>query len=139
VGIALIPAADGADVPSASVTGGGGWGVLANSDSPELAVEFIQLLIDRDNQKLALELQQNMPVYTDMYSDPQILADNPQFEAFGPQFQYAKFRPVTPWYTEWSLRAQQEIQAALTGAKSSEQAVTDLATFTEEKTEEYSQ
>jgi len=137
VAITVIPASEGASVPSSSVTGGGGWGVMANSDTPELAAEFIQYLIGYENQVTALSLQQNMPIYTDMYSDPDILAEYPHFEAMGPQFEYANFRPVLPWYSEWSLQAQIEIQSVLTDAKTAQDAYTDLYQFSVEKAEEY--
>lgn len=137
VGITIIPASESGSDPSSSVTGGGGWGVFANSDSPELAMEFLQYLTTYDKQLKALELQQNMPIYTDMYSDREVLEDYPHFRDFGAQFEYAHFRPVLPWYTEWSLQAQIEIQKALTGAKSPEAAISDLYDFSMEKSEEY--
>jgi multiple sugar transport system substrate-binding protein len=137
VGIALIPAAEESGLTSSSVTGGGGWGILANSDTPDLAADFLQRLLSREVQVKALELQQNMPVWTAMYSDPEILEAYPHFEAMGPQFQYAHFRPVLPWYSEWSLQAQVEIQAALTNAKTPKEALDDLAGWSDQKSEEY--
>lgn len=137
VGITIIPASSSSSEPSSSVTGGGGWGVFANSDTPEAAMEFLQYLTTYDKQLQALELQQNMPIYTEMYSDQQVLAEYPHFRDFGPQFEYAHFRPVLPWYTEWSLQAQIEIQRALTGAKSPEKAISDLYDFSMEKSGEY--
>ncbi len=137
VGIALIPAAKGTGLRSSSVTGGGGFGILKNSDTPELAGQFLQRMMDREVQTKALELQQNMPIWTEMYSAPEVLEAYPYFEAMGPQFQYAHFRPVLPWYSEWSLQAQVEVQAALTGAKSPPQALDDLAAWCNAKSEEY--
>ena len=137
VGIALIPASEESGLTSSSVTGGGGWGILANSDSPELAAKLLQRLMSRDVQLQALDLQQNMPVWTEMYSDSTVLEAYSHFEAMGPQFQYAHFRPVLPWYSEWSLQAQVEIQAALTNAKTPKQALDDLTSWSNQKSEEY--
>jgi len=137
VGIALIPASEESGLVSSSVTGGGGWGILTNSDTPELAAKLLQRFMSREVQVQALDLQQNMPVWTEMYSDPEILKAYPHFKAMGPQFQYAHFRPVLPWYSEWSLQAQVEIQAALTGAKTPQQALDDLAEWSTQKSKEY--
>jgi multiple sugar transport system substrate-binding protein len=137
VGITLIPAAESSGLVSSSVTGGGGWGILAGSDTPDLAAELLQYLITEEVQTKALELQQNMPVWTAMYNDPMILKAYPHFEAMGPQFQYAHFRPVLPWYSEWSQKAQAEIQAALTGTKSAQEALSDLKDWSDNKSKEY--
>lgn len=137
VGIALIPASEESGLVSSSVTGGGGWGILTNSDTPELAAKLLQRFMSREVQVQALDLQQNMPVWTEMYSDPEILKAYPHFKAMGPQFQYAHFRPVLPWYSEWSLQAQVEIQAALTSAKTPQQALDDLAEWSTQKSKEY--
>jgi multiple sugar transport system substrate-binding protein len=137
VKITLIPAAESSAVVSSSVTGGGGWGILSSSDTPEQAAELLQYLMSEKVQTKALELQQNMPVWTKMYNDPTILKAYPHFQAMGPQFQYAHFRPVLPWYSEWSQRAQAEVQAALTGAKSARKALDDLGTWSQNKSMEY--
>ncbi len=135
VGITVIPGNEA--VRSGSVTGGGGFGVTTASDTPDLAKRFVQYMLEQDVQERALDLQQNMPVWTDMYSDTDILARYPHFKAMGPQFQYAKFRPVASWYSEWSNQAQLELQNALTGGKSADEAISDLAEFTAESQERY--
>jgi multiple sugar transport system substrate-binding protein len=138
VGITIIPASEKSGLVSSSVTGGGGWGILKTSKNPDLAAKLLQKLMTRDVQLKALELQQNMPVWTEMYSDSEILKKYPYFKDMGAQFQYAHFRPVLPWYSEWSLQSQVEIQAALTSSKAPEKAIEDLGQWSNAKSQEYS-
>lgn len=137
VGITLIPGVEEAGTRSATSTGGGGFGLLKEAPNPELAKTLMGKLVSREIQAQALKLQGNMPIWRELYSDPQILTENPQMEDMGPQYEYGYWRPVLPWYTEWSQHMQLELQNALTGVKSPQKALDDAVEFSNQKSAEY--
>lgn len=125
VKIGLIPGVKEAGTISSSVTGGGGYAILANSQNPDLAWEFLEFMTNKENQKMMTQLTSKMPVWKSLYDDPDILDEFPFFSSFFKQFEYANFRPAFPEYSEFSNLVQVEIHNALAGNKTPQEALDD--------------
>lgn len=137
VRIGLIPGVPEAGTVSASVTGGGGLGILTTCKKPDVAWEFIELVTNRENQIAALEIVNNPPIWADIYTDEEVLKKYPQFRDMYPQYQYAYIRPVVPYYSEWSQNLQVEIHSALVGQKTVKEALDSAVKFSNDKWKEY--
>ena len=66
-----------------------------------------------------------LPIWTDLYEDPDLIASNPAMPAMAEQLEYAHNRPMLTWYNEFSHNLQVEIQNALTQNKTPQQALDD--------------
>ena len=69
-----MPGTDKAE--SASVTGGGGFGVLSTSKYPEYAYKYIELFTSEDIQKYAYENYNVLPTIDALYKDENLVAEN---------------------------------------------------------------
>jgi multiple sugar transport system substrate-binding protein len=124
-------------VVSSSVTGGGGFGVMANTSDRATAWKYIEIATNEENAITRIEKYSDTPPWKELYTDEAILAANPQFAEMGKQYEYTHFRPVVSWYTEWSQNMQTELHNAFTGAKSAQQALDDAVTFSNAGSEKY--
>lgn len=83
-----------------SVSALGGWlyGISAYSQHPDEAWTFITFMTSVEMQKYFALHATLAPSRIMLYSDPEVLQANPQYEALFPVFQTAKPRPRTPVY-----------------------------------------
>lgn len=116
VDICLMPGTDAA--PSASVTGGGGLGVMSTSKHPDYAFKFIEMLTGSEIEKYAFETYNTLPTVDTLYQDADLLEENEALGKFYPQFETAHFRPQLTNYSEWSNTVQPFFSAALSGETS---------------------
>lgn len=123
VGLALWPAKP--PTRSASVTGGGGNGIMSATRDADLAWQYLETASSSEVQIKLLCDYANPTVRKSVASDPQVLAEIPLYGEMAKQYEYAHFRPVLSWYTEWSEGVQVELQSALSGAKPVQQALDD--------------
>ncbi len=79
-----MPGTDKAE--SASVTGGGGFGVLSTSKYPEYAYKYIELFTSEDIQKYAYENYNVLPTIDALYKDENLVAEHEELAKFYPQF-----------------------------------------------------
>lgn len=126
VGIAPIPHFAGN--PDAVTANLGGWQLAVNafSDAPEEALDFIQWAVSEEAQRILVEVGSQLPTYAALYQDPEIRALNPLYEDILGVLESTFPRPVTEFYTEISGQMQPELNGALTGVKSVDQAVQDM-------------
>ncbi len=118
-GVGLIPAG-----PAGSHTnvGGNDLVVFRSSQHPELAAEFLMFVANEENQRnWALTLGQ-IPVNTKAM-DAITSEEHPYLSTFVEQMQTAIPRPPTPFYPEIENLFIPEMQAALDGSKSVEDAM----------------
>lgn len=135
VGIALVPSnAEG--ITSASVTGGGAFGIAGSSQNKESAWKFLEMIVSREAQEYGITEFSNMPILKSMYEDDQLMADYPYMKEMYPQFEYAVPRPSLTKYSEWSNSMQVSLHEAVTGAKSTE---TVLGAMQDEATANYAE
>ena len=121
VDVCLMPGTDKAE--SASVTGGGGFGVLSTSKYPAYAYKYIELFTSEDIQKYAYENYNVLPTIDALYKDENLVAEHEELAKFYPQFATAHPRPQLADYSEWSNTVQPLFSAALSGSTSIEDAL----------------
>jgi multiple sugar transport system substrate-binding protein len=126
VRVGLIPGIKETGVISSSTTGGSGFGLAAKSTNKDAAWDFVKtMIIDEEAQRRWLKDANQIPTYKKLYDDPQLLKDYPHFAQMRKQMDYGFGRPDLPWYGEWTQTMQLELNRALTGQKSSQQALDD--------------
>ena len=83
-----------------SVSALGGWlyGISSYSQHPNEAWLFIEFMTSAEMQKYFALYASLAPSRIALYSDPEVLQANPQYEDLFPVFQTAKPRPRTPVY-----------------------------------------
>lgn len=135
MGVTIWPAVP--PIRSSSVTGGGGYGIMANTSDKDTAWTFIEIATSKENSVERLQNYSDMSPWKELYTDEEILAENPQFEAMGQQYLYTHFRPVLSWYTEWSQNMQAELHNAFTGAKTAQEALDDAVAFSNAGSSKY--
>jgi len=123
IGIAPLPApADGGRVSTL-----GGWhiGLSRFSDCRPQAVKFIRFITSYETQKKLMMRMGWNPGRADLYDDPEILTRAPHYRELKAVFQYARPRPLLPYYTQISAIAQRQINSVLAERKSAEQALSE--------------
>lgn len=124
VGVAVLPAVAGGKQVSCI----GGWqvGVSAYSKHKLEAAKLARYLSTPEvSKKLAIE-GSLLPVYPQVYADPDVTRAVPWFASAGPVVQNARARPVTPRYGEVSDKIRTVTHSAVAGAVTAEQAVDDI-------------
>jgi multiple sugar transport system substrate-binding protein len=119
--IAVMP---GEVATSATVNGGMALSVTADSAHPEEAWRYIEFLSSPEVQKTYSK--NALPIWISLFSDPDIIAQAPELmEVSAEQYKYIINRPLVPFYSETSKIMSRELQTALTGGKTPEQALAD--------------
>jgi multiple sugar transport system substrate-binding protein len=135
VGIAPLPHFDGGH----SVSTLGGWhvGISQFSDVKPEAWKLVEYIISHNTQKqLALNLGWN-PGRVDVYDDPEVLQKMPQLAALREVFAHALPRPTVPYYSRISSVLQRDLNAALAGGMTPEDALSDAQKEIEAIVREY--
>lgn len=125
--VALMP---GQVNESATINGGMGLAVTSYSQHPDEAWQYIQYLSSKDVQKRYA--QNALPIWKSLFEDPEMIAAQPQVardqnfvELSKQQYSFMRNRPAVPFYNEATRIMSRELQAALTGAKTVDQALAD--------------
>lgn len=118
-GVGLIPAG-----PAGSHTnvGGNDLVVFRSTDKPELAAEFLMFVANEENQRHWATTLGQIPVNTKAM-DAITSEEHPYLSTFVEQMRTAIPRPPTPYYPEIENLFIPEMQAALDGTKSVEDAL----------------
>ncbi len=105
----------------------GGWQLFLskNSTKKEAALKFMMFYASEYAMKLHAINDSYLPARSSLYSDSDILAANPFFGMIEDVLTNAVPRPKSPFYAETSAVIQVEVQNALSGAKTVEQALAD--------------
>lgn len=129
-GDAIVTLMPGEQETSATINGGMGLAIMKASQNPDRAWAYIQFLSSKDVQKRYA--QNALPIWKSLFDDPELQAAQPavaQEQDFvnvsKQQYAFLRNRPIVPYYSETSEIIAREVQAALTGAKTAEQALTD--------------
>ncbi len=124
VGVAVLPAIDGGK--AASCIGGWQWGVSAYSAHKDDAIKLVRYMSSPATAKLLAVEGSLMPVFPDLYKDPDVLAAVPWYANALPVVEAAKSRPVTPRYNEVSDVIRTQTNAVLAGAVTADEAATQM-------------
>jgi multiple sugar transport system substrate-binding protein len=124
VGVAVLPALDRG--VAASCIGGWQWGVSAYSTHATEATKLVRFMSSPAvSKQIAIE-GSLMPVYPELYQDPDVIKAVPWFGSALPVVTSAKARPVTPRYNEVSDTIRTLTNAVLAGATSPADAATQM-------------
>lgn len=134
-GIAPLPRFE----PGQSVSTLGGWhiGISKFSDAKTQARRFVSFILSYEVQKkLLLELGWN-PGRKDIYRDPEVLQKLPHLAVLREVFERALPRPAVPYYTQISSVIQKEVNAALAGRVTPEEALREAERESQKIIERY--
>lgn len=132
-GVLPTPAGPSGDRPG--VNGAMAYSIGANSDNQDAAWEFITFLTSRQVQDQYVE--SGLPNWTASYSDEELVATNPEiFEVAEVAYEDSILRPAVPNYSSVSQIIQVELQNALLGNKTAQQALDDAVSAANEIVEE---
>ncbi|MGL4231795.1 MAG: ABC transporter substrate-binding protein [Casimicrobium sp.] len=124
IGVTTLPSSK----TGKSATCIGGWqlAVSAFSKNKAEAVKFVRYLSSPEVSKMQAIAASHLPVFPSVYKDKEVLAANPWFEFAGPIVETAKSRPVSPRYQEVSDAIRSNMNAYLSGTKTTDVALADM-------------
>ncbi len=123
VGVMVMPGAEGVK-EHAAMSGSMGLSVMSNSAHPEEALLYVEYLTSKELQDTYSNLQ--MPVWSASYDDPVIIEGREELAGAAKlAFDVMNARPSVPNYQEASAIMQADIQSALLGDISAEDALND--------------
>ena len=135
IGIEPIPVSDGN--PSSSTLGGWNFFINATSDKQDEAWEFIKFMTDPETLKTNAIEGSRLPPRRSLYEDQEILEKVP-VARLGKEaiIDNSTPRPVSPYYSDMSLKLSEQFNAALKGDVSPEEAVKTLQSELQQIVEE---
>ncbi len=127
--VAPLPGMDG---PGASSLGGHNFGISTYSKNKKTALDFIKFMTSEERQKKNLELASQAPTLASLYDDPALVEKFPYLPVLKDSIINAVARPKVVRYGDASTAIQDAAYAALTGTKSSADALKGLQSQLEE-------
>ncbi len=127
--VAPLPGKDG---PGSSSLGGHNFGISTYSKNKKTALEFIKFMTSEERQKKNLELASQAPTLASLYEDPALVEKFPYLPVLKDSIDNAVPRPRVVRYGDASTAIQDAAYAALTGTKSSADALKGLQSQLEE-------
>ena len=126
VGIAAVPHAEG----DQSFSGLGGWNMMinANSQKQDQAWEFVRFMTGEEGQRQRAISATLLPTLKSLYDDQEILDQVPVIRLGKDAIQSTKSRPVSPYYSDMSLKMAEQFSLSLKGDVAPEEAVKTLQT-----------
>ncbi|MFD8212225.1 ABC transporter substrate-binding protein [Streptomyces sp. NPDC059697] len=120
--VAPLPGLSG---PGSSSLGGANLALSSFAKNKATALDFMKYLTNEDNTRTFLKDASLAPPYTDLY-DPSLTKQYPYLPVLKQSIERAVPRPRVVQYGDVTSAIQREAYAALTGTKSSAQALKDL-------------
>ncbi|QYJ15130.1 putative ABC transporter-binding protein [Rubrobacter xylanophilus DSM 9941] len=126
IDIARLPAAEGQE----SVSGLGGWNFYINAamdeETQNAAWEFVKFATAPEQQKFRALEGSFLPTLKELYEDREILDQVPVIALGREAILSTRPRPVSPYYSDMSLRMAEQFNASLKGEVSPEEAISTL-------------
>ncbi len=122
--VAPLPGENGI---GASTLGGHNMAISAYSDNKATAIDFINFVLEEEQQRFLLTQGSLAPALESLYTDEKLVKDFPYLPTLQTSIQNAVPRPITPFYPAVTKAIQDNAYAALKGDKSTEDAVKDMA------------
>ena len=124
IGVAPLPAGEGGQ----SFSGLGGWDMMinANSQKQDQAWEFVKFMTGEEGQTQRALAATLLPTRKALYQDPKILNEVPVIRLGKEAIQSTKARPVSPYYSDMSLKMAEQFNLSLKGDVEPAQAVKTL-------------
>jgi multiple sugar transport system substrate-binding protein len=121
VQVALAPGAEPG--LSASLTLPEAYAIPANSQHKEAAWKFIEYMTSLETNKILAEEIGLLPIWVDLYTDPELTALYPEWAEFSVQLDTARGLSTLTWYGDFVDIAAVEIQKALNGEQTAQEAL----------------
>ena len=125
VGVAPLPVGEGQDQ---SFSGLGGWNFYLNaaSENKDAAYEFVKFATAPEQQKFRALEGSFLPTLKELYDDQEILDKVPVIRLGKEAIQNTRPRPLSPYYSDMSLRMAEQFNNNLKGEQTPEQTVETL-------------
>jgi multiple sugar transport system substrate-binding protein len=94
-----------------------------NSKHKEAAWKFIEFMTNKQTNKMMADQIGAIPIYGDLYNDPDLLTKYPYWKEYGAQLATAQGLMKVTWLDQWGQIAMVEIQKCLAGKQTAQQAV----------------
>ncbi|CAA9440783.1 MAG: Maltodextrin ABC transporter, substrate-binding protein MdxE [uncultured Rubrobacteraceae bacterium] len=135
IGIAALPVAEEGLQSYSSL---GGWNLFmnANARDPDAAYEFIRFMSDPEQQKFRSIEGSVLPSRQELYEDEDVLQNVRVAELGQDAIQNTRPRPVSPFYSDMSLRMAEQFIQSLRGDIPPEEALATLQGQLEEVIEQ---
>lgn len=115
MGTAYMPTETGQEPGKVSMSGGWTWAIPKNSDNADKAWAFIQMVSDKEHHLKWDIANVQIPVRTDVASDPTYLAANPTNKFFSSLVPITNYRPAYAVYPRISNEIQVATESVVTG------------------------
>jgi len=123
-GVAALPGPDGT---GSSSLGGANLAISAYSQHQLTALNFIKYMTDLPNERQMLEQGSFPPVWTQLYTDQNLIRSHPYLPVLEQAINSARPRPAITNYDQASLAISSAVYEALTRQKQPQQALTEMA------------
>lgn len=126
--VGVVPLPSFAGGRPASCIGGWQWAVSAFSRNKPTTAKLIAFLASPEASKFMAINASNLPIYSELYTDPDVLRANPWFREAREVMVTARARPVAPNYTRLSEVIRTNMNAFIAGTKTADAALADMTT-----------
>ena len=120
---APIPGLDG---PGKSSLGGHNLAISKFAKNKKTALDFIKWFTSEKNERTWLTKNSQAPVYASLYDDPKLQKQFPYLSTLKKSIENAEPRPAIVNYGDATAAIEEEAYAAISGSKSSAQALKDM-------------
>ncbi len=107
------------------------FAIPKSSKNKDLAWKYIQFMISKKKDKERAEAIGSLPLFKDLYTDKGLLEKYPYWEQFGEQSDVAKPLLQVAWYDELVQETIVDVQGALLGYITPQEATNQIANFIE--------
>jgi multiple sugar transport system substrate-binding protein len=126
LGIGAVPAG------APSLTLPEGYAIPANSQHKDAAWKFIEYMTSEDTNRYMAEQIGMLPIWVDLYTDPDLTALYPEWEAFSSQLGSVRGLSTLTWYADLVDVSTAEIHKALNGGQTAQEALDAIASGLDE-------
>lgn len=121
----LVPTSDAGT--TAALTLPEAYAIPIGSQHKEAAWKFIEFMTSRDTSKYLAKEIGSLPIWLDLFSDPELVELYPYWAEFQNQLPTAKGLTKLTWYSDFVDIANTEIHKALAGEQTPQQALDSMA------------
>ena len=122
--VAPLPGADGV---GASTLGGHNIGISAYSDNKATAIDFVNFLLEEEQQRTFLTVGSLAPALESLYTEPDLVKDFGYLPTLQESIANAVPRPISPYYPGVTTAISDNAYAAIKGEVPVDEALTNMA------------
>ena len=122
--VAPLPGTDGV---GASALGGHNVGISAYSDNKATAIDFVNFILEEEQQRFLLTKGSLAPVIEALYTDPELVKKFPYLPTLQESIANAVPRPISPFYPAVTTAIQENAYAAMKGETDVDTALADMS------------